>query len=169
MAYVVPGSLLRFKDEQLEGQWVEWFHTGARAHDMAWTLMNVCLNLASGYKLLANRSPALLLWAAACHLVLDGIMVFMQLRHPTVFVRRRDFFVAALRLVRLGEVAAAALPADLPWAYLVGSIVVARCVQACLPLCCMMAPWRSRTYRSRRWSPWVAGGGCTPHGRCATR
>ena len=112
---VVPGSLLRFKDERLEGTWVELFNRSVSAQDMTWTLMSWCMNLAGAHKLLASGSPApaLLLWAAAAHLVLDGIATYMHLRHPTVFVRRRDFMVAALRLTRMSE-PPAVLPADLP-------------------------------------------------------
>ena len=99
---VVPGFLLRFNDKRAEDAWRDGFFHGVRSMDLRFALWNLAADLV---RLKPHRAPmvAALLKAYAVSLIQDVIMLYVLLWQYTPLARRRGWWVALTRLVRLGE------------------------------------------------------------------
>ena len=101
-ATVVPGFLLRFNDKRAEDAWREGFSRGVRSMDLGYALWNLAADLV---RLKPHRAPmvAALLRAYAVSLAQSVVMLYVLLWQYTPLARRRGWWVALTRLVRLGE------------------------------------------------------------------
>jgi len=99
---VVPGFLLRFNDKRAEDAWRDGFFHGVRSMDRRFALWNLAADLV---RLKPHRAPmvAALLRAYAVSLAQSVVVLYVLLWQYPPLARRRGWWVALTRLVRLGE------------------------------------------------------------------
>ena len=98
-------------DAVLERQWADVFNSNLRAMDLQFVCYNLLTIGVAVHKLGASSTFTTAALVTLLPVNLDAVMLYTQVRRYPLFLRRRERFVLAARLLRLGEPPPAALPA----------------------------------------------------------